>query len=70
MEEPTSPLARLLPEGAATPNADDLLDRFVRYVSSAGLTLYLTHRHDDDATMQLGAVPTRNGGQLVLTGRF
>ncbi|HTJ43492.1 MAG TPA: hypothetical protein VL463_15415, partial [Kofleriaceae bacterium] len=39
-------------------------------VAAAGLTLYLTHRHDDDATMQLGAVPTRDGGQLVLTGRF
>src|SRR5512146_2593453 len=66
-----APLARLLPGGGETLPADAILDRFVGWASSSGLSLY---EHQEEAILQLLdglhlvlSTPTGSGKSLVAT---
>src|SRR5512146_2660786 len=66
-----APLARLLPGGGETLPADAILDRFVGWASSSGLSLY---EHQEEAILHLLdgahlvlATPTGSGKSLVAT---
>ena len=70
MSEPSAPLSALLPTaGGPPPSSDDVLDRFVRYATSAGLSLYPAQ---EEAILELYSgkhvvlgTPTGSGKSLV-----
>ena len=73
MSEPHAPLSALLPRsGEPAPSSDEVLDRFVRYATEAGLSLYPAQ---EEALLELvtGAnvilsTPTGSGKSLVAVG--